>query len=269
MKHHRLYTLLIIFTISFTFLKAQNAPDFIVTDSWGQTHTLYADYLNQGKTVVLKIFYVACPPCNSIAPFLEPLYQDWGGGEGDVQFIELSIQQGDSNEEINVYKNTHGTTYPAAGGEGNSVPATIPYTNGTFGLYGGTPTFVVIAPDGTLEYDVYGVGNTGTVEALDAAIEATGAQGLPTGVKEKHNDTGAFLHSNLIENELRINVYKTTDIDIHILSPDGKSVLVAGRKATEGIPLTLDLSALSSGLWVCRIEEKETRSMASYLFIKI
>lgn len=264
----RLYIFLIC-TLSFNILNAQNAPDFTVTDSWGQPHTLYADYLNQGKTVVLKIFYVACPPCNSIAPFLEPLYQDWGGGEGDVQFIELSIQQGDSDEEVNVYKSTHGTTYPAAGGEGNSVPATIPYTNGTFGLYGGTPTFVVIAPDGTLQYDVYGIGNEGTVEALDAAIEATGAQGLPTSVDEEENDPGVFLHSNLIENELRLSVHKSAEIKINILSPEGKTVLVSERKTIQGVPVSIDLSALSSGLWICRIEEKATSFMASYLFVKI
>ena len=158
-------------------LSSQTAPDFTVTDSWGFSHSLYADYLNQGKTVLLKIFYVACPPCNAIAPHLEPLYQDWGGGFGDVQFLELSIRQNDSDIAVNGYKAAHHTTYPAAGGQGNSVAATVPYTNGTFGLWTGTPTFIVIAPDGTLDYDVYGVGIDGTIEALDAAIAATGADG--------------------------------------------------------------------------------------------
>jgi len=55
--------------------RAQVAPDFTVTDIDGQVHHLYADYLNQGKTVMIKIMFTTCPPCHSIAPFMEPLYQ--------------------------------------------------------------------------------------------------------------------------------------------------------------------------------------------------
>src|SRR3990170_4750235 len=106
-------------------VNSQTAPNFTVTDSWGNTHRLYEDYLDKGTTVLLKIFYVACPPCNMIAPHLEPLYQDWGAGLADVQFIELSIKQTDTNPMVNTYKTTHATTYPAAGGQGNSVPATV------------------------------------------------------------------------------------------------------------------------------------------------
>ena len=130
-----LYIIVFLFLTGSYSLSGQSAPDFTVTDSWGVTHHLYQDYLDKDKTVVLKIFYVACPPCNSIAPFLEPLYQEWGGGHGDVQFIELSIKQSDTNAQVNAYKENHSTTYPAAGGDGNSVAATQPYTNGTFGIY--------------------------------------------------------------------------------------------------------------------------------------
>src|SRR5690349_5737231 len=69
---------------------AQPAPDFTITDSHGAQHHLYADYLNQGKSVMIKIFFTTCPPCNSIAPLMEPLYQEWGAGDYDVEFFELS-----------------------------------------------------------------------------------------------------------------------------------------------------------------------------------
>ena len=39
----------------------------------------------------------------------------------------------------------------------------------------GTPTFIVIAPDGTVQYDVDGANNQATIAALDAAITSTGA----------------------------------------------------------------------------------------------
>ncbi len=68
----------------------QQAPDFTVTDTDGQVHHLYADYLNQGKTVMIKIFFTTCPPCNSIAPQMEPFYKEWGAGQNDVEFFEMT-----------------------------------------------------------------------------------------------------------------------------------------------------------------------------------
>ncbi|MBK9106499.1 MAG: redoxin domain-containing protein [Saprospiraceae bacterium] len=68
--------LLLIFTSFQLILTAQTAPDFTVTDIHGQVHHLYADYLNQGKTVVIKIFFTTCPPCNSIAPLMEPFIRN-------------------------------------------------------------------------------------------------------------------------------------------------------------------------------------------------
>ncbi len=155
---------------------AQPAPDFAITDSQGQPHTLYADYLDEGKTVVLKLFFTSCPPCNAIAGATEQLYQDWGGGSHDVAFLSLSILSNDNNSAVNAYKANHGLTYPGAGAAGGSLNATAPYQDGTYGLFLGTPTFVVIAPDGTVAFDPRSGNQQATIQELDAAIEATGAQ---------------------------------------------------------------------------------------------
>lgn len=154
---------------------SQPAPDFSITDSEGNPHELYGDYLDEGKTVVLKIFFTFCPPCNTIAPSTQTLYEAWGAGEGDVEFISLSTRANDSDTNVNTYKNTHSLTYPGAGGEGNSVAASAPYTNGTYGFFLGTPTFVVISPDGSVDYDPRGSGLAATIDSVDAAIAATGA----------------------------------------------------------------------------------------------
>jgi len=154
---------------------SQPAPDFSITDSEGQPHELYADYLDEGKTVVLKLFFTFCPPCNAIAPSTQTLYEEWGAGEGDVEFISLSIRANDSDTDVNSYKNTHSLTYPGAGGEGNSIAASDPYTSGTYGFFLGTPTFVVISPDGNVNYDPRGNGIAATIDSVDAAIAATGA----------------------------------------------------------------------------------------------
>lgn len=157
-------------------LLAQPAPDFSITDSEGSHHQLYADYLDQGKTVVLKLFFTSCPSCNAIAGATEQLNQDWGGGNNDVVFISLSILNNDTDNLVNNYKANNGITYPGASPAGGSLSATAPYQDGTYGFFLGTPTFVVIAPDGTVDYDPRGPNQSATILEVDAAIEATGAQ---------------------------------------------------------------------------------------------
>ncbi|WP_282781895.1 redoxin family protein [Phaeodactylibacter xiamenensis] len=165
-----------LFLFSYPVLLAQPAPDFNITDSQGNSHQLYADYLDQGKTVVLKLFFTSCPPCNAIASATEQLNQEWGGGSNDVVFISLSILGNDTDNQVNNYKANHGITYPGASPAGGSLAATAPYQNGTYGFFLGTPTFVVIAPDGTVDYDPRGPNQSATLMEVDAAIEATGAQ---------------------------------------------------------------------------------------------
>ena len=158
-------------------LLSQTAPDFTITDSDGVEHELYGDYLDQGTTVVLKFFFVNCPPCNGIAPHVQDLYEDWGEGDFDVQFIELSTSGADDSADVAGYKDKHNLTFPGAGSDGGSLGAVLPYRNSEFGAYRGTPSFAVIAPDGSVVYGTGGSGTTAKMENLNAAIAATGAKG--------------------------------------------------------------------------------------------
>jgi len=130
------------------------APDFTVTDYKFKTHRLYADYLNKDKVVVLKFFFVDCPPCNSIAPTVQQSYLKWGEGKDRVEFIELSTQNWDQNNNVKNYALKHGLTFPGVGFDGGGFAATAPYKTGTFGQYSGTPTFAVIAPDGEVTFNI-------------------------------------------------------------------------------------------------------------------
>src|SRR5688572_4123188 len=156
--------------------RAQVAPDFTVTDIDGQVHHLYADYLNQGKTVMIKIMFSTCPPCHSIAPLMEPLYQEWGAGEYDVEFFEMTDKSFDTNSLMEGFVAQYNETFPAISQQGNALPTVQPYKNGTFGPWFGTPSFVVIAPNGDVQFNVQGPGNQATIDAIDAALTATGAQ---------------------------------------------------------------------------------------------
>lgn len=168
-------TLLILSLIQSSLCLGQPAPDFTITDSEGKTHHLYDDYLNQGKTVVVKIFFVNCPPCASIAPAFQDLYEDWGEGLFDVEFFELSNKSWDQNSDVAGWKSNYGLTFPGAGEDGGALVALQPYLSGTYGPFFGTPTFFVIAPDGSVNWDVSGAGNANTIIAIDQAISATGA----------------------------------------------------------------------------------------------
>ena len=39
------------------------APDFTVVDIQGNSHSLYADILDQGKIAIVQIAATWCPPC--------------------------------------------------------------------------------------------------------------------------------------------------------------------------------------------------------------
>jgi thiol-disulfide isomerase/thioredoxin len=170
-------SIVLFFGILFTSLSlhAQQAPDFTVTDTEGQVHHLYADYLNQGKTVMIKIFFTTCPPCNSIAPLMEPFYQEWGAGEYDVEFFEMTDKTFDTNALVEAYAANYNETFPAISMQGNAIATVQPYKSGMFGPWYGTPTFIVIAPDGSVQFDVDGPNNQATIDAIDLAISSTGA----------------------------------------------------------------------------------------------
>lgn len=161
-------------------LTAQSYPDFTITDTNGNQHTLYADYLNQNKVVVIKLFFVACPPCNAIAPEFQEKYEEWGEGTGNVEFFELSTQSWDNNVDVAGYKSLHGITAPGAGTDGGGKNAVLPIISGEFGTYFGTPSFAIIAPDGSVQYPVFL--NEEMNPAIEAALEIESNYIQPTSI---------------------------------------------------------------------------------------
>jgi thiol-disulfide isomerase/thioredoxin len=183
-------------------LLSQPAPDFTITDTDGQVHRLYQDYLNQGKTVMVKIFFVNCPPCRAIAPSVQDLYVEWGEGNHDVEFFEFSNKSFDSNSDVAQYKNLFGLSFPGAGEDGGALTALQPYLSGTYGLLFGTPSFFVIAPDGTVTWDV-------RFNDMDQALLATGAQKPGTVMEEEDPAAFNFIIEDAFGNEL-------SDVDIFL-----------------------------------------------------
>jgi len=165
------------FLFSFSFLSAQTAPDFTVTDSDGIVHELYKDHLDKGQTVVIKLFFTTCPPCIQLAPWMEEKYQVWGAGQYDVEFIELSTQNFDSNADVANYKIQYGVTFPGVGFDGGGKDAGLIYKTGTFGPYYGTPSLAIISPNGTVQMGF-------SYDDFDDLIAATGATGMDNGIDD-------------------------------------------------------------------------------------
>ena len=204
---------LVLISISIN-LFAQNAPDFTLSLSDGATKNLYTDYLNNGQTVVLKFFFTTCPPCQSITPTIESLYQEWGAGQHDVEFISLAIYSFDDNNDVNTFKETFGSTWPGAGNDGGSVETAAPYIDGTFGIFTGTPSFAVIAPDGSMTWDPRGSNASATVDSLIVAIEQTGAQRPQSTVSISGNITlsdGAVLSNVALQTDNGITIPYNSD----------------------------------------------------------
>ncbi len=123
--------------------------DFTITDTDGNELNLYAT-LNQGKTVLLDLFYTTCGYCIQYSPIIEQVYQMTGAGQGDVLFWGISPQ--DNNAQINAYKIAHNVSNPCAGTQGNGPNAiTIINTGQNFTGY---PTYIVVCPDKNMQYDV-------------------------------------------------------------------------------------------------------------------
>ena len=140
---------------------SQTVEDFTVTDTDGVTHSLYADYLDEGKTVVIKIFWAGCPPCNAIATDVQALYEKWDEGAGQVEFIELGDKSFEDDSHAIAYKARHGITFVTVSPQGNSIEALEQFS------YSGTPTFIVVAPDRSMIFDPW------PLDDVDAAIATT------------------------------------------------------------------------------------------------
>lgn len=141
----------------------QIAPDFTITDSSGEEHQLYADYLDKGTIVVIKMFFVACPICKPYNEPFQDLYEEFGEGQDSVQFLLLTTKDWDSNAEIAAYRDEYGLTFPGAGNDGGGFDATAPYRNGDFGVFFGAPTFIVIEPNKTVHFDLAASGVSATL----------------------------------------------------------------------------------------------------------
>lgn len=89
------------------------APDFVLTDQYGNEHSL-ADY--KGKTIFLNFWATWCGPCRNEMPEIQKIYEETQQEE-DSDLIVLGIAapgfgQEKSQEEVEAFLEKNGYTYP-------------------------------------------------------------------------------------------------------------------------------------------------------------
>ena len=104
------------------------APDFTLTDQYGNTHTL-SDY--KGKVVFLNFWATWCGPCQSEMPEIQQLYEEHGLNEEDLVVLGVANPVTDeapgnadkSREEVEAFLSDNGYTFPVVMDETGQVLA--------------------------------------------------------------------------------------------------------------------------------------------------
>lgn len=150
-----------------------DAPDFTLTDQYGNTHTL-SEY--RGKTVFLNFWATWCGPCKMEMPDIQALYEEYG--ENSENLIVLGVANpkteenpgnaDESQEDVEAFLEENGYTYPVA----------MDTTGKIFQTYGisAFPTTFMITEEGK----VFGYASgTLTSDMIRSIVEQT-----MTGVRE-------------------------------------------------------------------------------------
>jgi len=116
--------------------------DFTVTDTDGQTYTLY-DLLNQGKYIYIEFFATNCGTCQSKTPIFNAFYDKYGCNAGDLFCISIEVA-GHNNAEVIAFEQQYGgTTHhaPAVSVDGGAANVVSDFGVNTF------PVICGIGPD--------------------------------------------------------------------------------------------------------------------------
>lgn len=150
------------FNAQVNFNIGSTVPNFTVTDSEGNTHTLY-NYTSSGKYVLIDFYAYWCGPCMATAPTVVEFYHKYGCNAGNV--IVLGVEYEGTWAQCHTFEVQAGidddNPYPyCAGAQGGGAAVHSAYGVAAF------PTLISISPQNILlDNDIWPISGVSTLEA--------------------------------------------------------------------------------------------------------
>lgn len=220
------------------------APDFTVTDTDGNSHTL-SDYLEAGQYVLLDFYFYECVPCQYYAPQIGEAFHKYGCNTKDVVF--LGIDFNDSNEEVELFEANYGGAYhyPSASGlEGGGNAVVSSYGVSSY------PTILLINPSGEVVENI----ETPTLAVFDYYFEEYGivAGSCAANVSEVNEDLTISVFPNPATDYLTITLNQAVKGVFNLYKINGE--LVLQQNIENKSQMYFDLSTFSKGKYIVEIE---------------
>jgi len=208
------------------------APDFGLTDSAGQTHFLYEDILDQGKTAVLVIFSVTCESCWMNVPDANNWYTTHGENQEDVVVWGIEVAEYSDYDAVGDFATDYGTLYPLF--NLNEQDSVYELMNITY-----TPFYFVICPDGS--YRNF---------AVDVVPQAIGSCLAMVGVDDEDVPEPELIVQN---QQLILNQASSASYQLTVFSLDGRVVKKSLLRENELMQLNT-----TPGIYLYQLTNRDT-----------
>ncbi len=238
------------------------APNFTVTDTEGNMHTLY-EYLDSGKVVVLDFFFTTCIPCQFYSPQVNLAYEKYGCNTANVVF--MSIDYHDTNAEVIAYDEEYDIEYPSVSGLNGGGDAVV-------SLYGvfSFPTFYVIDSSKTIVEQI----DPPTLQVFDYRFQQLGiepAECAVSAAKEAAATEQIALFPNPLAGGMlymRLPGDAAGSANFEIMDCTGRSVHRGQLELSVDQAIDLPAVDLPSGVFLLKINAIKSGKMYRGLFMK-
>lgn len=236
--------------------------NFTVTDTNGVQHTLY-DITASGKYVFIDFFFTTCGPCQQTQKYFNELHDKYGCNEGELFAISISGTTGDTDEDVIQYEATYGGPFnhsPAVSMDGGGVPVINDFGINAF------PTYCVIGPDNKLAVaDIWPISNVSTYEnAFPTGFDPIPMECSVMGNSDLNVQT-FNLYPSVSNGQINLDLAKSIDSKISILSMNGQEVYKASFVNQKNIQLNLQLNP---GIYILKLTTADRKVETQKFIIK-
>ncbi len=209
----RSYSFLIIFILFANLAFAQEALDFTITDTKGETWNLF-DELAKGKTVVLDFFFVNCTPCQELTPAMAQLYSEYYKDS----LLILGLSDRDVDDKVQAFETEFGVNYPSAGIDGGGDTVTNLYRS--WFSFVGWPTYAVVCPNRQIQWNLQRDTNF-----IEVRQEITKCKGTVTTSQVSTEDLKVYPNPIASNSTLVLAIENNNPYNVRLLSLTGQVIV--------------------------------------------